>query len=482
MRKSVMSVAAAVSVAVGTVVIPVASAAPGSSVNGPQEGAPLGGSSVTRDAAGFFGNTIDVSGLNPGDIIDVRHLPYHAFGFSLPLDVVQIKYRTTDAQGRATYGVTSVVKPPVPQNDRVVSFHSVYDSLNPEHSPSRAIQGDVVFGTLVDSGETAAVAGFLAQGTTVVITDIEGQNANFAAGPEYGTTTLDALRAATAEPSTGIAPDAKIGLMGYSGGAIATNWAAQMAPSYAPEINDRLVGAATGGLLVDPLHNLEYIDGSRSWAGVMAMTIIGLTRAYGVDPEPYMSDYGRDLFHRMNRTSIGEVEGMYGGMTWASLVKPEYRDPRSVPEIVDVLNKVNLGQAPDPTVPFYFGQALGGEVDGTPDGGPNIGGGDGVMVAGDNRTLARKYCEAGVPVKYDEYPVLPHTPAFAVWFPAATIWLNARFEGRPAPSTCDAIPEGNDLSPETTVPQAPADGPQAQPQGSAGFRWGLTGSSNGALG
>ena len=38
-------------------------------------------------------------------------------------------------------------------------------------------------------------------------------------------------------------------MLGYSGGAIATEWAAELAPSYAPEVNERLIGAAIGGVL-----------------------------------------------------------------------------------------------------------------------------------------------------------------------------------------------------------------------------------------
>ncbi|WP_206685525.1 lipase family protein, partial [Escherichia coli] len=53
----------------------------------------------------------------------------------------------------------------------------------------------------------------------------------FAAGPEYGMTTLDSIRAALNTPSTGLNPSSKVAMIGYSGGAIATNWAAQLAPS-----------------------------------------------------------------------------------------------------------------------------------------------------------------------------------------------------------------------------------------------------------
>ena len=85
----------------------------------------------------------------------------------------------------------------------------------------------------------------------------------------YGYNTLDSLRAALKSPATGLTSTTKIGLAGYSGGAIATEWAAQLAPTYAPEINSDIVGAAMGGVLVDPAHNLKYIEGSSTWASVI---------------------------------------------------------------------------------------------------------------------------------------------------------------------------------------------------------------------
>ena len=60
-------------------------------------------------------------------------------------------------------------------------------------------------------------------------------------------------------------------MLGYSGGAIATEWAAELASTYAPDVNARMIGAAMGGVLVDPAHNLHYIENTYFWAGVMSL-------------------------------------------------------------------------------------------------------------------------------------------------------------------------------------------------------------------
>ena len=49
-------------------------------------------------------------------------------------------------------------------------------------------------------------------------------------------------------------------MLGYSDGVIATEWAAELASPYAPDVNERMIGAARDGVLVGPAHNLHYIE------------------------------------------------------------------------------------------------------------------------------------------------------------------------------------------------------------------------------
>ena len=120
----------------------------------------------------------------------------------------------------------------------------------------------------------------------------------------YGYNTLDSLRAALSSPAPGLTSATKIGLAGYSGGAIATEWAAQLAPTYAPEIDSDIVGAAMGGVLVDPAHNLKYIEGSSSWASVIPMSLDGLSRAFHLDLTPYLDENDHDLIKVMQRAMV----------------------------------------------------------------------------------------------------------------------------------------------------------------------------------
>jgi Secretory lipase len=385
--------------------------------------------------------------IAPGTVLKSRTLSYHVVGVPLPVKAVQLLYRSTSQLGEPTVNVTSVLKPPLSfGTPQVVAYQSFYDSLNPVDEPSYAISGGLTLGGAIPQVESALIGPELLAGRTVVVADTEGESADFAAGPEYGLNTLDSLRAALAAPAAGLASTKKIGLIGYSGGAIATEWAAELAPTYAPDVNSKLVGAAMGGVLVDPAHNLHYVEGSLSWAGVMPMAIIGVSRAFHIDLTPYLSEYGAALYAKLEKASIAEVLAQYPGLTWAQLAKPEYPTPESIPVYVETVNHLIMGTGGTPTTPLFIGQGALGELEGTPGNKPGIGEGDGVMIAGDVRTLARSYCERGDKVLYNEYP-LGHVTAAVPWIGSAVPWLEARFAGVPAPTSCGSIAPGNPLTP-----------------------------------
>lgn len=385
----------------------------------------------------------------PGTVLKTRTVRYHVSGVKTRTDAVQLLYRATDMLGRPSVNVTSVLLPPKSRRDpsKLVAYMSFYDSLNRDDQPSYAIAGGVTFGGTVNSVEAAFVAPFLNRGYAVTVADTQGQTANFAAGPEYGTNSLDAIRATLASPAAGVNADAKVGMIGYSGGAIAAAWAAELAPAYAPEIDDQLIGTAMGGVMVKPSHNLHYIDGSKAWAGVMGMAVIGIARSFEIDLEQYLSDYGRRLYNKLRYASIADVLGQYPGVTWARLAKPEYGVPEDVPIYVETVNKLIMGSYGTPTHPLYIGQGANGRAEGTRPGPEGIGGGDGVMVAGDVRALARQYCDQGVTVQYRQYNQLSHFTTMLAWYPTAVTWLNQRFGDRPAPQNCATIAPGNSLAP-----------------------------------
>jgi hypothetical protein len=400
-----------------------------------------------------YSGATPLKSIAPGTVLKSRTISWHVAGISLPVTVNQLLYRSTTALGTPTVNVTSVLLPPAPSvTPHLVAYNSFYDSTTTADDPSYSFSGAPYDqGRELTTIETGDLSALLLSGDTVSVADTEGEQADFAAGPEYGMLTLDGIRAALASPLDGLSSTTPVALMGYSGGAIATGWAAQMAPGYASDINRLLVGATMGGVLIEPDHNLHYVEGSSTWAGVMPMALVGITRAYHIDISPYLTPYGRQVANTLQATSINNAESDYPGITWSQIAKPQYPQPETVPVFVKVANKLILGHDALPTVPLQIVQGDQGELDGTNNSQPGIGPGDGVMIAGDVRSYAREACASGDPVDYTETP-LTHETTEPVWSAAALAWLAGRFAGIAAPSDCSTIAPGNPLDPVSVQP------------------------------
>jgi hypothetical protein len=436
----------------------------------------------------FYKYDKPLENIDAGTVLNRRKINYYTGGVPTPFEAIQLLYRSTSQTHKPTINVTSVIPPPIkPNKPKVISYQSAYDSLSQSDEPSYSISGGKRLSGLIPSVELAIFGPFLADGYTLIVPDTEGQAAHFAAGPEYGMNTLDSIRAAFSKESTLDLPDGtKVAMLGYSGGAIATEWAAELAPTYAPDVNKRLIGAAMGGLLVHPAHNLHYVEDTWFWGGVMLMALVGITRAFDVDIRQYLSANGLKLFNNMQTKSIVNVLGQYGdpltqtGLKWADLAKPEYPSPESIPVYVECVNKLIMGTGGDPagvatpTIPLFIGQGANGELEGTPGNKPGIGAGDGVMIAGDVRTLARSYCAKGTTVWYEQYDDFSHISTLPIWVPNAIAWIKQRFAGQTAPQNClptaitwikqrvagqtapqncSSIPQGNPLDPINVQPK-----------------------------
>ena len=78
------------------------------------------------------------------------------------------------------------------------------------------------------------MAAALAEGWVVSVPDHEGPDGLWGAPMEPGYRVLDGLRAALSFDRFGLAPGSKVGLWGYSGGGLASAWAAEAHADYAP--------------------------------------------------------------------------------------------------------------------------------------------------------------------------------------------------------------------------------------------------------
>jgi len=370
--------------------------------------------------------------ITPGTVLRERRVSLSIEGLTVPVSTVQVLYRTTGEQGQPTVTVTTIIKPLISFiGTKIVAYQTAYDALGSECDPSYTLQG----GNPSDSTaqeEELAMAAYLLAGFIVTVPDYEGTNLDWGAGQESGYGTLDAIRAT--ESYLGAASSTKVGMVGYSGGAIATEWAAELAPSYAPALH--IIGAAAGGVPVDFAHNLTYINGDDDWSGVIPAVLVSLGRAFGVNITQYLSSYGEELTSQVSSECIATFASAYPGLTIQQLLLPQYSNPFDVPALVTILNHLIMGTSGGtPAEPLLLGL---GDSDGT---------GDGIMIDGDVQALAHEYCQRGVPVTFTVYPGLPHSDAAVPFEAQALAFLEGQFNGAAAPNGCASIGQGNSLAP-----------------------------------
>ncbi|MGH3165523.1 MAG: lipase family protein, partial [Trebonia sp.] len=245
----------------------------------------------SQDPFYAYGGSTPLSQIAPGTVLKERGVSLVIEGLTVPVSTEQVLYRTTGEQGQPTVTVTTIIKPLLSlTGTKIVAYQMAYDALGSECDPSYTLQG----GNTSDSTgqeEAAAIVAYVVAGFTVTVPDYEGEALDWGAGQESGYDTLDAIRAT--ESYLGVPASTKAGIVGYSGGAIATEWASELAPSYAPSLN--LVGAASGGVPVDFAHNLTYINGDQDWAGVIPAVLLSLGHAFGIDISQYLSPYGEQV-------------------------------------------------------------------------------------------------------------------------------------------------------------------------------------------
>jgi hypothetical protein len=385
----------------------------------------------TQDPFYNYTGSTPLSQIAPGTVLNERSISPEIEGITIPVSTEQVLYRTTGELGQPTVTVTTIIRPLLSLGTNIVAYQMAYDALGSECDPSYTLQGGNNSDT-TGQAEELLIAAYVLAGFVVTVPDYEGEDLDWGAGQESGYGTLDAIRAT--ESYLGVSSSTKVGLVGYSGGAIATEWASELAPSYAPQLH--IIGAAAGGIPVDFAHNLTYINGDDDWSGIIPAVLDSLGRAFGVDITPYLSAYGVQLTTAVEGECIGSFASAYPGLTIQQLLAPQYSSPFQIPALVNILNDLIMGTSGNtPGEPLLFGV---GDSDGT---------GDGIMIDGDVEALAHQYCQDGVPVTFDVYDGLAHADAAVPFEADAISFLEGLFLGLPAPNGCGSIGQGNSLAP-----------------------------------
>jgi pimeloyl-ACP methyl ester carboxylesterase len=231
---------------------------------------------------------------------------------------------------------------------------------------------------------------------------------------EPGYHVLDGVRAALNTEGLGLSPSAPVGLWGYSGGGLASAWAAEMSGSYAPELN--VVGAVLGSPVGDLGHTFRRLNGT-VMSGLPALVVAALADIY---PElnkiiqKHATAEGKDLLKRLHNMTTAEAVIRMVKKDMDDMLDVPLEQILNTPEVKHVFDDIKLGAAV-PTPPVLIVQAVF----------------DQLISVGDIDELAETYSAGGGDVTYHRDLFSEHLLLHPFSAPMTLRWLADRFNGKP---------------------------------------------------
>jgi pimeloyl-ACP methyl ester carboxylesterase len=354
----------------------------------------------------------------PGTVLRTRDVELGFLGL-IPQKfyATQLLYRTTDRNGAPEATVTTVLVPT--ERDPVkacplVSYQCAIDAVTDRCFPSYAMRRGAFAPGALAQFEFLLIAAALAEGWAVSVPDHEGTHGIWGAPYEPGYRILDGLRAATRTERLGISPESPVGLWGYSGGGLATAWAAETCAEYAPEIN--IVGAVLGSPVGDLGNTFKRLNGS-FFAALPTMVIAALSHVY---PElkrvidRHATEEGRSLLASAETmtTAVAVIRLMHKDID--SFIDRPLEEILAEPEVQFVFDDIKLGKA-TPAPPVLVVQAVH----------------DKIVSVGDIDELTESYRSGGASVTYHRDSFSEHMLLHPMSAPMTLRWLRDRFAGRP---------------------------------------------------
>ncbi|KAE8354342.1 secretory lipase-domain-containing protein [Aspergillus coremiiformis] len=385
----------------------------------------------------WYDQPANIASYAPGQTIRSRQLPNQLSPF-LPISVTvsvasvhQFLFRTTDSLGNPVAAVNTLIQPQNADPSKLLAYALYYDSSNPACEPSYTLQPGsdpaglpgIVFANTTLSSDSAFLAASLNQGWWIVTTDYEGLNADFSAGIISGQATLDGVRGALIEgPKLGLSKDARYAMWGYSGGSIAVNYAAELQPTYAPELN--FVGAAAGGNIANLSSALGRVN-KGPYAGLAFGSISGLSKAYPNVSEwldrALLPEKKAEFDALASSCLVGELTQGFLKDIYSFFVKGEASFEEDAPQTVMRLAG-QMGIHGTPKMPMYIYKPVNDEI----------------SPGADTDELVDTYCQGGATVEYTRDLIGGHGSLWLTGSANAMGWIADRLNGKPVshPGSC----------------------------------------------
>ncbi|MER5395992.1 alpha/beta fold hydrolase [Streptomyces sp. NPDC002599] len=287
--------------------------------------------------------------------------------------------------------------------------------------------------------EDLSIYRLLASGVAVVVTDYVGLGATdrlhtYVDRLDGGHALLDAVRAARALAGTSVTSASPVGLFGYSQGGGASASAAELQPSYAPDIT--LAGTYAGAPPANLTEVIKGIDGS-ALAGALGWSLNGFLQS-----DPDLQDFADAHINAAGKAALNDLSTMCVGdailgyafkksTSWTTDGHSVSDLVASTPALQATLADQRIGNL-KPTSPVRL-------VTGVQ---------DDIVPHAQARQLAVDWCRKGADITYDAI-VLPnlgdglllnHVAPLLTDQGDAISWLTDRLSGKHAFSNCWTMP------------------------------------------
>ncbi|MFI9508547.1 lipase family protein [Nocardia sp. NPDC052566] len=367
----------------------------------------------------FYATPANLADMKPGEVIGTRVMP--PLMIFPDTTVTVVRFRSTNSEDRPIAATTTVLTPRGHQADGpLLSFQHIINGLGAECSVSRVLYtGDPNLMVREAPGWNL----LLQRGWTVALPDHLGPQFAYGAAKLGGQITLDGIRAVKRVSELEVRKS-EVAMVGYSGGGMATAWAAALAPKYAPDLD--IAGAAMGGVPMNLVKMLEGLGlGAHPVFGLALAAGLGLEREY---PDRFplseqLNDRGLAARAAMANSCTNEILAAGAGRGATDFAKTTSmindRDARAVVEE----NSLELYDGVPKTPIFEWHSPI-----------------DGLIPIDAVVNTDKRWCAAGATVQSEQIPVPDHLTAAVLGIPAALAWLDARYRGEPAPNNCAGLP------------------------------------------
>ena len=336
-------------------------------------------------------------------------------------DARRIMYSSRDREGHPIAVTGLVVQPRAPYvgttRRPVIGYAVGTQGMGDRCAPSRQFAENTEY-------ESALLAGLLARGYTLAITDYQGLGTpgthTYMTRAAQGQAVLDAVRATEGAGFSDTTPESPVGITGYSQGGGAAAAAAELASTYAPEL--QVKGVAAGAVPADLAAVSRVVDGTLYSAFGFYATA-GLNAAYHIDPAQTLSAQGVETLKKVEGACVTDLFDSsfvsssvltHDGKPLSSLFDSE--PMKSVPA------DNRIGQR-KPAMPALLTHSML----------------DDVIPFAVGKQLAKDWCAKGATVNFQANLAPGHVGGIAPHVAAVPGWFEARFLGLPAISTCTLL-------------------------------------------